>query len=292
MLLREGRGVIRHGIMQNFHLTARLLLSLVLLSAPVSAQQVFVQPVSRDIISARLKLAVSSNSERKEILMQQFTAAGCTEVFEQPVKGSRQGNVICTLPGTGEKAILIGAHFDSINSLGIIDNWSGASMLPSLYQALAGRERNHTFVFVGFTDEEMGFRGSETYVKQMSKAQRSNLQAMVNIDCVGMADTKVWVQRADKLLLDVLSRVASSLELPLQGVNVNDVGDTDSISFASRGIRVIDIHSITQRNYELLHLGRDTPDMIEIDDYYDTYKLLSVYLGFLDITLGKDTADP
>ena len=224
--------------------------------------------------------------------MQQFAAAGCTQVFEQSVKGSRQGNVICTLPGTGQETILIGAHFDSINSLGVVDNWSGAVMLPSLYRALAGRERSHTFVFVGFTDEEIGFRGSEAYVKRMNKAQRSQIRAMVNIDCVGMTSTKVWIRRADKGLLDSLSKVASSLKLPLQGVNVNDVGDTDSLSFASKGILVIDIHSITQENYDRLHMGRDTPDTIRMDDYYNTYTLLCVYLGFLDITLDKNTAKP
>lgn len=266
----------------------RLLFILALLATPASAQSVFVEPVSRDILSARLRLVVSSNAERKEILMQQFAATGCTHLSEQPVSGSRQGNVICTLPGAGDETILIGAHFDSINSLGLVDNWSGAAMLPSLYRALAGRKRNHTFVFVGFTDEEIGFRGSEAYVKQMNKAQRSKMQAMINIDCVGMTSTKAWIRRADQELLDSLSRVAASLKLPLQGVNVNDVGDTDSISFASRGIPVIDLHSITQENHERLHMGRDTLDTIRMDDYYDTYKLLCVYLGFLDITLGKD----
>ncbi len=272
-------------------LMIRLMLLMALLVTPASGQRVFVEPASRDAISARLKLAVSNNSERKETLMRQFAAAGCKQVFEQPVSGSRQGNVICALQGTGDGTILVGAHFDSINSLGVVDNWSGAALLPSLYQAIAGMKRNHTFVFAGFTDEEVGFRGSEAYVRQMSREQRSKMRAMVNIDCVGMAGTKVWVRRSDKGLLDALLKVASSLDLSLEGVNVGEVGDTDSISFASKGIPVIDIHSITQENYDRLHMGRDTFDTIRMDDYYDTYKLMCVYLGFLDITLGKDSAN-
>jgi len=166
-----------------------------------------------------------------------------------------------------------------------VDNWSGASLLPSLYEGLAGRQRKHTFVFVGFTDEEIGLRGSESYVKQTSAEQRARMRAMVNIDCIGMTSTKVWVQRADKRLLNALSQVASSLKLPVAGVNVGKVGDTDSLAFASKRIPVIDIHSITQQNYERLHEGRDTRDTIRMDDYYNTYKLISVYLGYLDITL-------
>jgi len=268
----------------------KLLLLLSLLATPASSQQVFVQLASRDTISARLRLAVSSNSERKEILMQQFAAAGCKQAFEQPVKGSRQGNVTCILQGTNDETILVGAHFDAINGLGVVDNWSGAAMLPSLYQALAGRERNHTFVFVGFTDEEVGLRGSDSYVKQMNEVQRSQMRAMVNMDCLGMTSTKVWAQRSDKLLLDALSKVASSLKIPVEGVNVGKVGDTDSLSFASKSIPVIDFHSITQTNYERLHMGRDTLDTIRMNDYYDTYKLICIYLGFLDITQGQDTA--
>lgn len=265
----------------------KLVLLLNLLVTPAQAQQIFVQPVSRDIIAERLRLATTKNSERKKILMQQFAAAGCSDVIEQPVKGSRQGNVICTRPGTGGEVIVVGAHFDTANSLGVVDNWSGASMLPSLYQGLSGRERNHTFVFVGFTDEEAGLRGSEAYVKQMSPEQRRQVRAMINIDCVGMTSTKVWARRADRGLLNALSQVASSLSLPVAGINVGNIGDTDSLSFASKRIPVIDFHSITQENYERLHLGRDTPETISMDDYYNTYKLISIYLGYLDIKLQK-----
>jgi hypothetical protein len=51
-------------------------------------------------------------------------------------------------------------------------------------------------------------------------------------------------------------------------------------------IPVIDFHSLTQQNYARIHEGRDTPDSIRMQDYYDTYKLISVYLEYLDLTLG------
>ncbi len=254
------------------------------LSPVAAAQNVFVRTVSRDVLTERLELASSRNSERKEILMKLFDVAGCSNVREQPVKGSRQGNVVCTLPGKTDATILVGAHFDGVNGLGVVDNWSGASMLPSLYQSLAVRERNHRFVFVGFTDEEVGLRGSEGYLDQLDKKEQSRIRAMVNIDCVGMTSTKVWVQRADKVLLEALSRVASSLELPLEGVNVGNIGDTDSLSFAAKKIPVVDIHSITWQNFDRLHDGRDSIRTIRMDDYCDTYKLVSVYLGYLDVS--------
>jgi putative aminopeptidase FrvX len=270
----------RFGSIPRRLLRAALVLACLVSTAP--AQNVFVRHVSPAVLKERLGLASSRNAERKEILMRLFAEAGCPDVVEQPVKGSREGNVICTLAGKTGATILVGAHFDKVSGLGIVDNWSGASMLPSLYQSLAGRARNHTFVFVGFTDEEVGLRGSEGYLDQLDKDQRSRMRAMVNIDCVGMTGTKVWAHRADRRLLEKLATVASSLKLPLEGVNVGEVGDTDSLPFASRKIPVIDIHSITWQNFDRLHEGRDTMDWIKMDDYNDTYKLISVYLGYLD----------
>jgi len=278
----------------EFRTGSWVILLLSLPAVPLSrAQTVYVQPVTQEVIAGRLRLASPKEPERKEVLMKLFAEAGCRQLIEQPVKWSRHGNVLCTLPGAGDGIIVVGAHFDASNSLGVVDNWSGASLLPSLYQSLAQRERDHTFVFAGFTDEEEGLRGSESYVKQMSRQERSRTRAMVNIDCVGMSSTKIWVKRANRTLLSALVQVASSLKLPMAGVDVGEVGDTDSLPFAVKKIPVIDFHSITQQNFTQLHEGRDRPESIRIQDYYDTYKLISVYLGFLDITLGgkADRAD-
>ena len=85
-----------------------------------------------------------------------FSEAGCDEqhLSEQPVKGSKQPNVICLLPGTSDKVIIVGAHFDYVSAgNGVVDNWSGASLLPSLYEAIKIEPRKHSYIFIGFTDE-------------------------------------------------------------------------------------------------------------------------------------------
>jgi Zn-dependent M28 family amino/carboxypeptidase len=110
------------------------------------------------------------------------------------MKGSRSPNVICTLPGESGAVILTGAHFDfSGRGKGVVDNWSGAALLPSLYQSLADRPRRHTFVFVGYTGEEAGLLGSQSYVKQLTPEQRSKIAAAVNLDCLGLSSTKLWL---------------------------------------------------------------------------------------------------
>jgi len=263
----------------------------------LKSQSVQFNPVTRSTIENRLQRTANkkakSNQERQASLRELFVEAGCQNdrLIEQPVKKSRVPNVICTLPGTGDATIVVGAHFDKVsNGDGAIDNWSGASLLPSLYQSLSAQPRRFTFLFIGFTDEEKGLVGSKFFVEQLTSQQKTDIQAMVNLDSLGLSETKVWVSRADKKLVDLVDKLAIAMHLPLQGMNVEEVGDTDSHSFVAKKIPSIDFHSITQQTLPLLHTSRDDVSAIKLDEYYATYRLLAAYLAFLDTTWNMDSA--
>ena len=273
------------------------------LELSLSAEQVRFDRVRRQVIAERLERVsekkAKSNRERKEALRELFEEAGCKGdwLTEQPVKGSRVPNVICTLQGTGDWVIVVGAHFDKVRiGKGLVDNWSGALLLPSLFQSLSGQSRQFTFVFIGFTNEERGLVGSEFYVKHLTEENRAKIRAMVNMDSLGLSSTKVWVSRADKNLLLALSRLAHAMKLPVDGVNVEKVGDSDSKPFARNGIPSIDFHSVTQDTLPILHSRRDNLSAIVLEDHYNTYYLLAAYLAFLDlawntsVTSGADAA--
>src|ERR1035438_1977964 len=99
--------------------------------------------LDKEVILGRLQEAPRKDTDREVELRKMFRAVGC-QPTEQPVKGLRQPNVICILPGTSDSVILVGAHFDHVNEGdGIIDDWSGVSLLPSLYQSLGGTSRAH-----------------------------------------------------------------------------------------------------------------------------------------------------
>ena len=139
-----------------------------------------------------------------------FVDAGCGEYLsEQTVKHSKVPNVICVLPGTSDRVIIVGAHFDRVStSDGVADNWSGASLLPSLYESVIIEPRQHTYVFIGFTDEEQGLVGSRFYARNMTPEQRALTDAMINLDTLGLAPTEVWAHRSDKRLTRALISVA------------------------------------------------------------------------------------
>ncbi len=191
--------------------------------------------VSRERIEARLRKYTGDNKQREATLKQMFTDAGCDgqHISEQSVKGSKLPNVICVLPGSSEKVIIVGAHFDRVSQGdGVVDNWSGASLLPSLYEAVKIEPRKHTYIFIGFTDEEKGMVGSHYYVRQMTNAQVAATDAMVNMDTLGLAPSEVWATHSGQWMIDSLAYIANQLNLPITGVNVDQIGNSDAESLA------------------------------------------------------------
>jgi Zn-dependent M28 family amino/carboxypeptidase len=253
-------------------------------------------PVSREVVESRLGKYAGNNKQRELTLKQMFAEAGCDDqhLSEQPVKGSKQPNVICLLPGTSDKVIIVGAHFDYVSAgSGVVDNWSGASLLPSLYQAIKIEPRKHSYIFIGFTDEEVGEVGSAFYVHQMTKAQVAATDAMVNMDTLGLAPTEVWASHSDPRLNQAIAGIAKSVKVPVAGVDVEQVGTTDSEQFAQRKIPSITIHSLDQKSWDarILHTSKDKLSAMNLDNYYETYRLVAAYIAFLD-QFADATAKP
>jgi Zn-dependent M28 family amino/carboxypeptidase len=251
------------------------------------------KPVSREVVESRLKKYAGNDQQREATLKQMFADAGCGgHLSEQVVKGARQPNVICVLPGSSDRVIIVGAHFDHVPAGdGVVDNWSGASLLPSLYQAVTIAPRAHSYVFVGFTDEEKGEIGSRSYAGHMTKEEVAATDAMVNMDTLGLAPTEIWASHSDKKLGSALVYIAKQLGLPVKGVDVDQIGSTDSVQFAAREIPSITVHSLTQEtwNARILHTSKDKISAMRLDDYYQTYSLMAAYLAFLDMVARNST---
>src|SRR5512133_1184090 len=165
----------------------------------------------RSTIEARLQQYAGNDGQREATLVGLFRQAGCdgTNLSESPVKGSKLANVVCVLPGSGPDTIVVGAHYDHIDAgHGVVDNWSGASLLPSLYESIKSHPRQHTFIFIGFCDEEKGEIGSRFYARRLTTEQVASTDAMVNMDTLGLAPTEVWASQADPALYGILARVA------------------------------------------------------------------------------------
>jgi Peptidase family M28 len=255
------------------------------------AGQVRFRLETRELIEAHLKAFSTRNSERAALIRKWLAESGCQEsnLSEQPLERKLPPNVICVLPGETQEVIVVGAHTDHMEPFGdgVVDNWTGAALLPGLLYGLSGQQRHHTFVFVGFSAEEKGLVGSAYYAEHLSSEQRARIEAMVNLDSLGLGPTEVWATHADKVLLDALGAVAAASKLPVSAMNVDNLGTADSESFARYHVPRITLHSVTQETWSVLHSPRDKLSAVKMNDYYDSYHLIAAYLAHLDDVLGK-----
>jgi Peptidase family M28 len=267
----------------------RIATTLLLLPNSLFADGAHFVLVKPDVIETRLNSLSRDDAEREVTLKRLFIESGCIDhISEALVKHVKLPNLICILPGETEKVILVGAHFDHARvGDGAVDNWSGASLLPSLYQSIKATSRRHTFVFIAFTAEEQGLVGSHFYVTQMSAAEVARTQAMINLDSLGLGPTAAWVSHADPYLAGLLGWTAKALNLPIERTDVEAVGSSDSEEFRKRKIPSLTVHSVTQQTLSILHHPADKVSAIHMTDYYNSYHLLAGYLAILDDALGR-----
>jgi hypothetical protein len=267
------------------------LLSIGALIASVASTSAWAQTGSRllprETLEKRLK-SFSDDNDRREVLIRKwFADSGCkrANISEQAVGASLPPNVLCVLPGDTQEAIVVGAHTDKVEAGdGVVDNWTGATLLPALFYSLSlnAAPRHHTFIFIGFSGEEDGLVGSRFYADHLRPEQRSHIEAMINFDSLGLGPTEVWAAHADKRLVDALSSVAAAEKLPLTIMDPENGASADSESFARYQIPRITLHSVTPQTWAILHSSRDRIAAVKMKDYYDSYRLIAEYLAYLD----------
>ena len=272
-----------------------LILGLLLsFASSVLAQSNKYQQLQPQVVEDRLRQYSGTDPVREATLKKLFQQVGCSEesLKEQPVRNSNAPNVSCTLPGTGEEIIIVGAHFDHIDAgSGVVDNWSGASFCPASMKVFA-QCRGATLLFSSVSRARKKGLSAPGYVAGLSKEEIARIRAMIDIDTLGLGPTEIWVSNSDPELVQDLFALASTMKLPLREMNVDGLGDSDGHSFKSRHIPIITIHSVTRETLKILHTSRDNYSAIKLDDYYNSYKLIAAYLATLDSKLTRISRNP
>jgi Zn-dependent M28 family amino/carboxypeptidase len=229
----------------------------------------------------RLRAGAVSEKERQQAIEKLFEQAGCKVSLQRVDRHS--SNVICSLPGKTPATIVVGAHYDFAGpGQGIVDDWSGASLLVSLFETLKAEPREHSYAFVAFAAEERGLAGSSHYVKELDTDQKAAIRAFVNLECLGLAAPKVWVHRSTPMLVQRWANTATAADTPMSGINVQQLSDDDTHPFLSSNIPVISIHSLTPATFSIPRSKLDSIEAIRPDAYYDSYKVLALFLTYLD----------
>jgi hypothetical protein len=219
-------------------------------------------------------------------------------MIEQPVTdkhGDRGTNLICTWlgerPGEANNGIIvIAAHYerDGKGEAALAD-WSGAALLPFLYQAIQGQPRENTFVFL----ESWKNDGVQTWLKSLSRDQRKRIRAMIDLDALGLGVTRYFTTFS---FMETTPTAALHLQLELLWAAIDDgltkppeqtsphhwlaVDGTDP--FRAMMIPTIVIHSVPPESDHIPGSAADTASAVDGNAYFQTYHLICTYLASLD----------
>lgn len=184
-------------------------------------------------------------------------------------------------PKLAEEAIVIGAHYDHLGlgrrgSLapsqagqvhpGADDNASGTAALVEMAAALAARrsELRRSIVFIGFSGEELGLRGSSYYTKNPAWPLERTA-AMLNLDMVGRPrDGKLTVggMGTSPVFPEIIERAnATGLQVSF---SKSGYGNSDHSSFYVKNIPVLFFFSGLHADY---HKPSDLPDRLLYADH-------------------------
>jgi hypothetical protein len=235
-------------------------------------------------LRGRLDRLPGTNPEREQYVVDLFKLAGAkAEDIVLQDAGRGRHNIMVVKKGKTDRVIVVGGHHDKVEAgMGAIDNGTGSTMVANLYQALHDQETDATIVFIAFAREEEGLLGSEAYVNSLTPEQKSKIDAMVNLDTLGVNGTFSWRNNSTRALLDRVRDVAAGTHHDLTEAHL-DGGDADSSTFRNNGIPAITIYGASEDViFDIIHTDRDTMGAFNLEHYKNAYLLTLELLKSLD----------
>jgi hypothetical protein len=277
-------------------------------SAPQHKSRVlFFYTSPRSTVEMEVHSVPATTAARLARLRENFAAAGCSgpDMREQPVHGKHGDgtNLVCTWPGGpsghARGTIVVAAHYDhSGPGSGALDDWSGAVLLPFLYQAIQGQLRDNNFVFL----EAWKRDGAHSWLHSLPRGQRKNIRAMIYLDALGLSFTRFYttfhafenpppgsahLQITLLWSAVVLGFTQAPEDTPPRHWLTQDLTDP----FRAFLIPTLVVHSVPRDSDRLPGSVHDLPSAIDGNAYFRTYHLMCAFLASLDrvaARLGHD----
>ncbi len=223
----------------------------VLLSVFACASLAIAQEKAKDVSgsdSLRTQLraisAGGNNAARRTAITKRLDELGIKYRLDKFSEGGLSGtNIVAELKPTGQKVLMLGAHYDRVEQgKGAIDNASGSTAVLELLAALSANPlKNHSVSAVFFDLEEEGLVGSANYSQALAKKDLP--EVFINFDVFGYGDT-LWVGARNPKVGAALAvaEVAATTKFPLQ------IGPayppSDHLSFHRAGVESLSISLI------------------------------------------------
>jgi hypothetical protein len=282
-------------------------------SAP--SRVLFFYTAPRSSVELEVHSIPPSSRERLDHLRDAFRAAGCAgdRMQEERVvdkHGEAGTNLICTWSASGVAGsaradssaggtIVVAAHYEHQGQgEGALADWSGAALLPFLYQALQGQPRENEFIFL----ESWKAQGAETWLRSLSRERRQHIRAMIDVDALGLGATRYFTtfsfmetptEGAVHLQTELLwAAIDDGLTAPPEMTSPHRWLAQDSTDpFRAKLIPTIVIHSVPPNSSHLPGSPADVASTVDGNAYFQSYRLMCTYLASLDRMAKKLNRD-
>ena len=204
------------------------------------------------------------------------------------VHGLTERNVLATLPGESDEAVVVCAHYDSVwRGPGVIDNATGVEAVYRVAERLVGRTHPRTVVFAAWAAEEIGLVGSRWFVQDAKhRRELDRYVGVVNLDCVAHGD-KLMLMAAPPALLERATSAAKRLGLDRRyELETSEPGEgTDHVPFVEAKVPGV---SILHFPYPEYHLPTETLDLVDEQKLADSVDLaVALAEGLLAEPVGR-----
>jgi hypothetical protein len=184
------------------------------------------------------------------------------------------GEDIVARIGTGQKRLVVGAHFDAADSSpGANDNGSGVAVILELIKSLKDYPWNCTVDFVFFDQEEKGLLGSQFYIDRV--VERKKHYGMINLDVEGSGN-EVYVGPVgggdDDFLMPFVRRAANRTKYSYR--EKDWYPSSDFASFAAMRLENISISVVPKGDADLLSLMTRSDGKVDAKDMPKVMKVM------------------
>jgi len=182
-------------------------------------------------------------------------------------KDSTSKNIIATMKSKKQsngKNIVIGAHYDGVDTPAANDNASGIATVMEAARVLSKQKLDCDVKFIAFGAEEIGCVGSDKYVTSLTSKEKNNIIAMINLDMVGVGDT-LTVHTAKKDAKSLPADLAVSCMNKFKYKNIRiEQENSDHVAFEDAGIPVA--YFEYNPSHQDAHTDNDTIEKIQKDN--------------------------
>ncbi len=214
------------------------------------------------------------------------------------VDNGKSRNIVADKQGKGSgarKVVLVTAHLDSINlaggpaasAPGADDNGSGSAGVLEIARVLQDHAGTHDLRLILFGGEEQGLFGSKHYVGSISKAEKKRIQAVVNMDMIGVSNIPTPTVLLEgslisQTVIDGLSKAAADYTQLKVETSLTPFA-SDHVPFINAQVpAVLTIEGADSTN-DNIHSEKDTLDKI---DSKIALEILRMNVGFVVEALG------